>query len=549
MDSTELEALFPFCRTDSQHSQLRMMIVEQGVKPAARKLGVSYQTLQGLLRNLRNRRDHGTYQPANRRRVKNEPTQKLDTSAKLAKVEQAKSGVYVITCAQNATPVFDKGFASLQVLCKRLRAHLIVIPMRYHNPTSQWSEKDETNEWWAAQVTPHLLDHRIDIGEHLTILGDVRVQPTAARPTSGMETFCGGRSAIIGHPKLEMVTIPAPQHSSPKTISTTGAITVDNYTDSKAGKKGEHHHTFGALVVEVDDKTGAHYSRQINIDKDTGEFYDLDSLYTPDSYTTGHAIAGLVLGDLHERFVDPSVVSATFTAKNSLLKSLKPQALAFHDVADFYSQNHHHRGKVFTKIAKHRGRQSCVEDEINECAAFVDKHTEGCPRVIFVPSNHPDALQRWIEETDWRQDPENCIFYLETALAIARSAQMGDSGAEYIDPFVYWMEQKLKFMSKYEFPSRDDSVTIAGIEVGMHGDKGPNGARGAIRGFGRVGVKSIIGHSHTPGVMDGVYQVGTSSRLRLEYNSGPSSWMHTHCIVYPNGKRALITIINGKWRR
>jgi len=82
----------------------------------------------------------------------------------------------------------------------------------------------------------------------------------------------------------------------------------------------------------------------------------------------------------------------------------------------------------------------------------------------------------------------------------------------------------------------------------MHGDKGPNGSRGAIRGFGRIGVRSIIGHSHTPGVMDGVYQVGTSSRLRLEYSSGPSSWMHCHCVIYPNGKRSLIWIIDGEWR-
>ena len=48
--------------------------------------------------------------------------------------------------------------------------------------------------------------------------------------------------------------------------------------------------------------------------------------------------------------------------------------------------------------------------------------------------------------------------------------------------------------------------------------------------------------------MDGVYQVGTSSRLKLEYNSGPSSWLHTHCCIYPNGKRTLITIIDGQWR-
>jgi len=131
---------------------------------------------------------------------------------------------------------------------------------------------------------------------------------------------------------------------------------------------------------------------------------------------------------------------------------------------------------------------------------------------------------------------------------MAESAKMSESGASCLDPFVYWMREKLSCVDRCEFPVRDESVSIAGIECGMHGDKGPNGARGNIRSFGRIGVKSVIGHSHTPGVVDGVYQVGTSSRLRMEYNGGPSSWMHTHCAIYKNGKRSLLFIIKGKWR-
>lgn len=44
----------------------------------------------------------------------------------------------------------------------------------------------------------------------------------------------------------------------------------------------------------------------------------------------------------------------------------------------------------------------------------------------------------------------------------------------------------------------------------------------------------------------GVYQVGTSSRLNLPYAKGPSSWSHTFCITYKNGKRTLCTIWKGK---
>jgi hypothetical protein len=90
-------------------------------------------------------------------------------------------------------------------------------------------------------------------------------------------------------------------------------------------------------------------------------------------------------------------------------------------------------------------------------------------------------------------------------------------------------------------------MTIEGIEIGYHGDRGPNGARGSRNAFSKIGVKTVIGHSHSPGIRDGAYQTGTSSRLKLEYNSGPS-WLHTHCVIYPNGKRSLINIIDGKWR-
>jgi hypothetical protein len=83
----------------------------------------------------------------------------------------------------------------------------------------------------------------------------------------------------------------------------------------------------------------------------------------------------------------------------------------------------------------------------------------------------------------------------------------------------------------------------------MHGHLGANGARGGLRGFSKLGVKTIVGHSHTPGIIEGAYQVGTSSHLKLEYNDGPSSWLNTHALVYPNGKRTLINIIKGKWRR
>jgi len=56
------------------------------------------------------------------------------------------------------------------------------------------------------------------------------------------------------------------------------------------------------------------------------------------------------------------------------------------------------------------------------------------------------------------------------------------------------------------------------------------------------------GHTHSTGIIDGVYTAGVHGKLDMDYNKGPSSWSHSHVITYPNGKRAIITIKDGKWR-
>jgi hypothetical protein len=84
--------------------------------------------------------------------------------------------------------------------------------------------------------------------------------------------------------------------------------------------------------------------------------------------------------------------------------------------------------------------------------------------------------------------------------------------------------------------------------IDMHGHHGPNGSRGSIRNLRRIGVRSAIGHTHAPGIEEGAMQAGTSTRLRAEYTRGPSSWLNAHIAIYPNGKRSLLTILDGNWK-
>ena len=448
----------------------------------------------------------------------------------------------VITWAQNATPVDTRFLRSLKTYCKRNKAQLLVVPGRYRNPTSAWTMAQENNDWWADEIKPYLVGNRTDITKNLVLCGDIRMQPTRANPLSGSKrTTTGHKSAIFGHPQIALDTVPTPQSKLAKIITTTGAITKPNYTDSDAGKDGEFHHQMGACIVEIDGDT--FHIRQVIADGH-GKFYDLDKLYDGDKVTKGHRPEGFVSGDFHAKFVDPQVMRALWTDKDSLVRTLKPKAQVFHDVFDGYAISHHHRHDPFLRVKKHINGDNdglseitCTLERLQECLL--------CDVNYITKSNHDEHLARWLKETDWRQDPQNAGLYLETAAAYVRAIQKG----EPFDELEFWCN-RLGLAKKAKFLQRHNVVSIKDIIVSMHGDKGPNGSRGSTRAFNSIGSRSIVAHSHSPSIYKGCVQVGLSARYDLEYAIGsPSSWMHSSAIIYPNGKVTLINVIGGKWHK
>lgn len=494
---------------------------------------------------------HGT-QPIGLELAESEGIDRKRVAKLHRKIKRDKRRVkrYLISSAQNATPIRANAFATCMGFCRINNAQFIAIPYRYKNVTSMWSKKAETDDWWSKEVRPYLLDQRLSLNKNLVILADIKTQPTANSPLQGFETMAAGQSAIVGHPKLELTTVATPHKKLPKILTTTGSITEKNYIPSKAGKKGEFHHTFGACVVEVvGDKF---HIRQINILND-GTFMDIGKPgegvweYDGDTRRPG-SMAGIVMGDSHVKFMDPLVEKATF-GKNGMVPTLRPEALVWNDVLDFYAGNHHESKDTFVNYVKHHTGHGNVEAEVDQCFKFVDDHSLPGVLNVFVASNHPnDHFNRWVRETDPRTDPENCVFWAQTFEAMCKGSHMSAAGAKTIDPFIYWGKRKLKKLDQCRFLDYDESFQIHGIEVGFHGHKGLNGARGSRAQYGKIGVKTVIGHSHSPGIRDGVYQTGTSTLLRLSYNSGPSSWMQTHCGIYGNGKRTLLNMIDGEYR-
>lgn len=450
---------------------------------------------------------------------------------------------FIVTAAQNATPVNRAFLASLERYASDLGAELVVIPLRYKNATSQWTESQANAEWWDESVAKYLYNGRKKLNENLVLLGDVKTQPTATRPLSGFEGMTGSESCILGHTRLQFTVIPAPANRFPKILTTTGAVTVPNYTDSKAGKLGEFHHVYGACIVDIVGKK--FHMRQLLADRD-GSFTDLDLVWSGNGFKMAPPALVLAMGDTHHRFIDKGVERATF-GKEGIVDTLNPQYLVWHDLLDDYAANPHHDGNPFIEAAKRTKGFQLVKREVEEAIEFLDRMT-GARKSIVVSSNHDDFLRRWIIKTDWREDIENAEFYLDTAKAMLASAVMGKGGAEYASPFDYWIK-RLSKNPNVRVLGADESFAPGRVECGMHGHRGPNGARGSVRNLSRLGTRVVSGHGHTPGIEEGHMRVGTSTPLRLEYTEGPSSWLNTHGVIYANGKRTLITIIDGEWRR
>jgi len=447
---------------------------------------------------------------------------------------------FVVTWAQNATPVFAPFLKSIKTYLKHNDAQLLVVPGRYKNATSVWTKQQEDDEWWHKDIEPYLCGNETKLDRNLTLLADLPIQPTAVNPLSGsVKTQSGPLSCIVGHPQIAQETVATPQSKLAKIVMTTGAITKPNYSKSRAGKQGEFHHEYGAVIVEID---GPRFHVRHIIADGHGKFYDFDKLYNGDKVTKGHRAACFVSGDFHAKFLDPKVKEAWWTGKDSLLSLIKPKAQVFHDVFDGYFGSHHHNHDPFLKARKHfngdNDGASEIELTVNELIDCLI-----CDKNYITKSNHDEHLDRWLKETDWRKDPQNAEFYLETSLAWIKSIKAGEG----LDPFKYWVEKKTQ---KADFLGRADVISIKDHIVSYHGDKGPNGARGSRKSMNNIGSKSIIGHSHSPGRDKGCIQVGLSAVYSLEYAVGsPSSWMHTSAIIYPSGKVALINCIDGKYKR
>ena len=338
-----------------------------------------------------------------------------------------------------------------------------------------------------------------------------------------------------------MQSVPASKGEPAKFNYTTGTVTQRNYIQKKAGLKAEHHHAYGALLVEVC-PDGTWFTRQINADTD-GVIYDLCLCVLHGMVQEGNEVLAINWGDIHEYKRDDAAYQLCW-GKGGMMDTLRPAYQFMHDMVDFYPRNHHetkNHHAMFTRFIQ--GAES-VKTEMQRVADFLNWSARDFCETVVVSSNHDDAFRKWLRDAEFRQDPINAVYFLESQLAYYKALERGDEDFNLIE----WAVKGQGAPWNIRFLGVDESFTLKNIEFGMHGHLGPNGARGNARNLAKVGRKANIGHSHSAAIEDGLYVAGVTGKLNMGYNRGPSSWSQSHIITYLNGKRAIVTFSNNKWK-
>ena len=524
----------------------------------------------GVLATYREAVSEGLMQPL---RVGNKTTeQRKDPSAVLAptgyvraletlEATLPKRGVkrYLFTSAQNNTSPFMPFWRNLQIMAGHYRAELHVARYVYlTNSMSSLLDKNKAFDkvdggqardiWWHDELKPYFSDNRMEVAPGLVWCGEMNILPTAENPLSGLEVYTGRKSSIIPHAKVAMQSIASSKHAPVKLNYTTGTCTLRNYIQRKAGLKAEFHHTYGALLVEVD-SDGDWFCRQIIADSE-GVIHDLDvKVDASGVLTTGNHVESITWADIHCDDIVPWVKELAW-GEGGMLDTLRPKSQFFHDVLGFRAKSHHelkHPHRVFRRFLL---GQTDVKAECQDVCLFLCKaYRTWCDNVV-VDSNHHDHLGRWLEESDGRLDPKNAEFWTDMQARVWADLRAGAQTPNYFRLMVEAVYPKLTEL--LNILDRDASYIICpdrngGIECGVHGHAGPNGGRGNPRAFAKLGRKANLGHYHNAGITDGIYYGGTCSSLDPDWTTGPGGWSHTHIVTYPNGKRTLVTMWNGKY--
>lgn len=485
---------------------------------------------------------------------------------------------YILTAAQNNTPVHPEFLANLEAYASHVGARIMVARFSY-NKSSYGSKStkagrapgqaDTEGLWYDPAIARYICDDperhgscQWRLAPDLLWCAEMNILPTAVLPLSGLESYSGPSSGIFPHAKIALESVPVIGDRPPKFNYTTGAVTQRNYIAKKEGIKAEFHHAYGALLVEVDLRTGDWWARQLNA-SDDGSFYDLTRHVANGEVTRGHRLEAINWGDVHASEADPEVVRCNWGDEHArrvgAIEVLHPKYQFWHDTHSHRNRSHHEAKSYEKRFAKWAAGADAdtVEAELEHTRRLLQlAHRDWCTTVV-VSSNHDRHIERWLDEADYKQDLPNAEFFLEAQLARTRALRAGREfnalkwaiAERPCYPVADFVNGAADTINAVRWLERDESFVICGpehpVECGQHGDEGADGARGNTANYARMAIRMNKGHSHVAMLRNGVASAGVCAR-RLAYAHGPSSWSISHVGTYQNGKRVVLSMRGGK---
>jgi hypothetical protein len=467
----------------------------------------------------------------------------LFTKKNIAKLAAATKSTkrFIITTAVADKDVDESFYRTIKTnYCVKQNAELIILPSAdvFSRVTKSrgavWSFdpliKDE-----------HFVFSDIMLNDNL-FLNSIKMSAKHINPLTGLSRI-GQRngSFIYASPKqaLEYVATSVKSYRMPHALMTTGAITVPNYNkqmymSERTSYIAENDHIMGAIIVEIVNNKTFHF-RQIQAETD-GSFIDLGIKYFPDG-STKKVETHLIPGDWHSGATDKNVIKGI----GVLTKDIDITNVVLHDFFDGYCINHHDVGYPLKIAKKFMGGYGSLQNELEVGSDYLNWFNEIVKgKTVVVKSNHDEFLTRYLENGYYTNDPTNHYICLD----LARKHLENEDVLKY----AYETYGSLKKPENIIWLSRDEDFHIGNVQCGQHGDLGGNGSKGSLQSIEKAYGNCVVGHVHSAAILRGVFRVGTSSKMNLDYNRGPSSWTHTACLTYNNGSRQLINFIDGEYK-
>lgn len=487
--------------------------------------------------------------PDRQTKEKRKPPRISDLPVLQANLKAGRVHRFIITGAQDDTPVHEGFLSNLETYAAHIGATILVGGYTYQ--LGVFTDHAAETNVYDRRLAPYLRHDRIQLTPDLLYLGNANILPTSANPLNGWTTANRGGHVVIPHSRIALESIPRMQSQPPRYATTTGTVTKPNYTPRAAGQKSIFHHTLGALVVEID-IDGEVFMRHVTADDD-GSFQDLDCHVSQGNVVDGRRVLAVTWGDIHHEQLDQTIAAASWgidlasaevVTRDNLLDGLMPEYQFMHDSLDFRRRNHHDLKNPHQKARLRSLAKDNVEEEVAAAAAFINACSRDWCLTVMVESNHDAALARWLAEPEAQNDAENAYYWHELNAAWHRSIREGVE--------VNVVEEAMRrggLDDHVAFVAAGGSFVLSGVECGMHGDLGVGGSRGSPNQYRRFGPKTSTGHTHTPKLVEGVFVAGVSASLDQGYNKGPTTWAHAHIILYHSGKRALVCLASdGRFR-